>query len=91
MKFPITYSSIRHACNRKGLGCDLRLCRKVHGSWLHQHGGITAEEIDFLQGRTSSSIFSRHYLTPDNSLKDRVLETLDRLSQEIPQISKYSE
>jgi intergrase/recombinase len=56
MKFHISsshkipsYSAIRHACNRKGITCDLRFCRKVYGSWLHQ-SGIASENIDFLQG-----------------------------------------
>jgi intergrase/recombinase len=77
-----SYNAIRKACNRKGIACDLRFCRKVHGSWLHK-SGIASEEIDFLQGRTSPSVFCRHYLTPDSSLRPRVLESLSGLKQEM--------
>ena len=73
-----TYTAIRKACRYRNINMDMRLCRKIHGSWLHQHG-ITAEEVDFLQGRISPSIFSRHYLTPDNSLRTRVIEALEKL------------
>jgi intergrase/recombinase len=62
---------------------NMHFCRKIHGSWLHQYGRITAEQIDFLQGRTSPSIFSRHYLTPDSSLKTRVLDAVGKLENEI--------
>lgn len=78
----LTYNAIRLACRRKDINMDMRLCRKIHGSWLHQHG-ITTEEVDFLQGRTSTSVFGRHYLTPDNSLRTRVLDALKSLQQSI--------
>jgi intergrase/recombinase len=61
---------------------EMRYCRKIHGSWLYKHG-VTAEEVDFLQGRVNPSVFSRHYLTPDNSLKDRVLTALKQLEEKI--------
>jgi intergrase/recombinase len=77
-----TYSSIRHVCNRRGIACDMRFCRKIHGSWLHK-SGITPEEIDFLQARINPSVFSRHYLTPQKDLKDRVLQSLEQLKNEI--------
>jgi intergrase/recombinase len=63
--------------------CDMRLCRKIHGSWLHQKCGIASEVIDFLQGRTNPSVFSRHYLTPSHDLKDRVLNAVNELQKEI--------
>src|SRR5215217_611652 len=81
---PPTYNAIRLACQHRGLNMDMRFCRKVHGSWLHQHG-LTAEEVDFLQGRSSISVFSRHYLTPNSSLNDRVIAALEKLKQEIEQ------
>jgi intergrase/recombinase len=61
---------------------NMHYCRKIHGSWLHSHG-ITADIVDFLQGRTSASIFSRHYLTPSNDFKDRVLGAVTKLQREI--------
>jgi intergrase/recombinase len=73
-----SYSAIGHVCSRNGIACDLCLCRKVHGSWLHQHN-VSAEEIDFLQGRTRTSVFIRHHLTPGDSLRTRVLGALKKL------------
>jgi hypothetical protein len=62
----------------------MRFTRKVYGSWLHQ-SGIASENIDFLQGRVNPSVFSRHYLTPSQDLKDRVLSSLDSLYKAISQ------
>jgi intergrase/recombinase len=76
------YDAIRSACKRRKIDMDMRLCRKMHGSWLHSHR-VTAEEVDFLQGRVSPSVFSRHYLTPENSLRTRVLEALEKLSSQL--------
>ena len=45
--------------------------------------GISTEIVDFLQGRVSASVFSRHYLTPDASLKDRVLTALHELEKSL--------
>ena len=70
-----SHNAISRACNRRGLPCNMHLCRKVFASWLHKYG-ISAEIVDFLQGRVSTSVFSRHYLTPDSSLKYRVLAAL---------------
>jgi hypothetical protein len=79
----ITYNAIMLACRKRGINMDMRFCSKVHGSWLHQHGGTTSEAIDFLHGRVSTSVFSRHYLTPDFSLRTRVLDAVGKLKQEI--------
>jgi intergrase/recombinase len=84
-KFPDpipSYNAIRLACRRKGFNMDMRYCRKIYASWLHQHG-IPSEEIDFLQGRTSPSVFSRHYLSPTQDLKHAVLTALEKLSQQL--------
>jgi len=78
-----TWSVIRHACRKKDLDMNMHYCRKIHGSWLHGDDGITADIVDFLQGRTSPSIFSRHYLTPSNDFKDRVLDAVTKLQREI--------
>jgi intergrase/recombinase len=77
-----TWNAIRLACRRRNINMDMRLCRKIHGSWLHKHG-VTAEEVDFLQGRVSPSVFGRHYLTPDSTLRQRVLVAVSQLEKEI--------
>jgi intergrase/recombinase len=78
-----TYTTISKKLRKLGLYCDLRYCTKLHGSWLHQYGGIPSEVVDFLQGRVSTSVFSRHYLTPDASLKDKVIDAVTKLQKEI--------
>ncbi|MDQ3852196.1 MAG: hypothetical protein M3299_05110 [Thermoproteota archaeon] len=77
-----TYNAIRHVCNRKGLVCNLHLCRKVFASWLRKEG-IAAEIVDLLQGRVSQSILTRHYLAPSQSMKDDVLRALEKLQRQL--------
>jgi intergrase/recombinase len=81
-KSPFTWDAIRHACRHRNIHMDMRLCRKIHGSWLHKQG-ISTEEVDFLQGRVSPSVFGRHYLTPDSTLRQRVLVAVSQLEKEI--------
>jgi hypothetical protein len=76
--FSVTYNAIRLTCRRKGINMGMRYCRKIFASYLHQCG-ISSEAIDFLQGRSSTSVLTRHYLTPDASLKNRVLESISKL------------
>jgi hypothetical protein len=52
---------------------ELKLCRKLFASYLRQTAGIQPEVVDLLQGRVSTSILTRHYLVPDNSLRHDVL------------------
>jgi intergrase/recombinase len=77
-----TWNAIRMACQHRYIKMEMRLCRKIHGSWLHSHG-VSSEEVDFLQGRVNPSVFSRHYLTPDNSLRTRVLDALKQLQGQL--------
>jgi len=60
---------------------EMRYCRKLHGSWLHQEAGISSEIVDFLQGRLSTSVISRHYFTPSEDLKDRVLDAINKVQK----------
>jgi intergrase/recombinase len=76
----ITYTAIRHACNRKGIPCNLHLCRKVFASYLRNEG-IQSEVVDMLQGRVSHSVLIRHYLVPAKDLRKRVLSSLDSLER----------
>ena len=81
-KTPTTWNAIRMACRHRNIDMDMRLCRKIHGSWLHKQG-ISTEEVDFLEGRVSPSVFGRHYLTPDSTLRQRVLVAVSQLEKEI--------
>ncbi len=77
-----TYNQIRLACWSAAIKCDMRFCRKIFASHLRNEG-IQPEVIDLLQGRVSQSVLTRHYLTPSNDLKDKILASLDRLKQAI--------
>jgi intergrase/recombinase len=67
-----SYNQIRLACRSAGIKCDMRFCRKVFASHLRNEG-IQPEIIDMVQGRVSQSILTRHYLVPQQGLKDQVL------------------
>ena len=77
-----TWNDIRLACYYKGLKMDMRFCRKIYASHLSAYG-IQSEVIDFLQGRVSASVFSRHYLTPSKDLKEKVLQAVNQLQKVI--------
>jgi intergrase/recombinase len=79
----ITYNIIRKRLNQAGLSVNLRLCRKLFASYLRQSAGIQPEVVDLLQGRVSTSILTRHYLVPDNSLRDNVLAAVQKLRDKI--------
>jgi hypothetical protein len=76
------YNSIRLACQRRGIRCDMRYCRKVFASWLRKEG-IQPEIVDLLQGRVSQSILTRHYLAPSQNMKDDVLKALEKLQRQL--------
>lgn len=77
-----TLSAIQHACRRKKISCDFHLCRRIFASYL-RHKGIEPEVVDLLQGRVSQSVLTRHYLAPDDRLKERVLAAITELQQQI--------
>lgn len=52
----LSYNAIRLAIRKRGINCDMRLCRKIHASWF-SHCGIQSEIIDMLQGSTPRSVF----------------------------------
>jgi len=60
----------------------IKYCRKIHASWLRQ-SGIESEIIDMLQGRIGKNIFIRHYMTPSNSYRDKVLDAIEQLQKQI--------
>jgi len=76
-----TLDAITHACRRKGIKMEMFLCRKIFASWLRKES-IQPEVVDMLQGRVSQSILTRHYLVPQNSLKDHVLDALKELQRQ---------
>jgi Archaeal phage integrase len=76
------YNAIRHALNRKGLNMNMSFARKVFASHLRLCG-VQPEIVDMLQGRVSTSKLTRHYLVPNNSLRDQVLDAIQKLKRDI--------
>ena len=77
-----TYNAIRLTCRRKGVYMDMRYCRKIFASWLHNKG-ISDVLIDLLQGRVGKSVLVNHYIQPRQDYKDKILEAVNELKQEI--------
>ena len=77
-----TKNAITHACQRRHIPMDMYLTRKIFASWLRKEG-IEPEIVDMLQGRVSQSVLTRHYLTPSQDLKDRVLDSLYKLQSKL--------
>ncbi len=78
----LSYNTIRLACWTKGVRCDMRFCRKIQASFLHQCG-ISDVMIDLLQGRVGKSVQVNHYLTPGQDQKEKVLRALGKLKEQI--------
>ena len=78
----LLYNTLKQQCWYNSLSMRLKYCRKLHGSWL-RHCGIESEAVDLLQGRVPRTVFARHYLTPSDNLKDRVLDALEQLKKQV--------
>ena len=79
---PPTLRGLKAASMRRKLSMKIKYCRKIHASYLRQ-SGIESEIINMLQGRVGKDIFLRHYYSPDNNFKDRVLDAVVSLEKEI--------
>jgi intergrase/recombinase len=77
-----TYNAIRLTCRREGVYIDMRYCRKIFASWLHKHG-VSDVLIDLLQGRVGKSVLVNHYIQPGQDYKDKILDSVKGLKQEI--------
>ena len=78
-----TLKAITSACHRRKIKCEFHLTRRIFASWLMRQSGIESEYIDLLQGRVKQSVLTRHYLSPSNDLKDRVLDAVSGLQKQI--------
>jgi intergrase/recombinase len=77
-----SYNAIRLTCQRRGITCDMRYCRKIHATYLYQEG-IPVEIIDALQGRTPASLFAKHYYRPSLDYREKVLQALHQLQKQL--------
>lgn len=80
-----SFDTIRHICIRKGVSMDMRLCRKIHASYLHKCG-ISEVMIDLLQGRVGKTVLVNHYLAPNMNLKTKALKGLEDLRLELEEL-----
>jgi integrase len=79
---PPTLAAISSVCKRRKIPCNFNLCRKIFASWLYK-SGIPDMTIDMLQGRVSQSVLAQHYIRPDSTLRQRVLDAVSQLEKEI--------
>jgi intergrase/recombinase len=77
-----SYNAIRLACLKRGVNTDMRICRKIHTSYLRQWG-IESEIVDLLQGKVPGTLFARYYFTPSLDYRVKVLQELDKLRRDI--------
>jgi integrase len=77
-----TYTAIRKACRYRNINMDMRLCRKIFASHLIQ-SGIDATTVDMLSGRCPPSVLARHYQVPTATLRQRVLDAVEKLEKQI--------
>ena len=77
-----TWTAIRLTCRRRNINMDMRLCRKIFASHLIK-SAIDANTVDMLSGRCPPSVLARHYQVPSQDLKNRVLDAITDLQQQI--------
>ena len=77
-----TLNAITLACRRKGIKMEMFLCRKIFASHLIQ-SGIDYNTVDLLSGRVPPSVLARHYQSPSNDLRNRVLSAVEGLQRAI--------
>jgi hypothetical protein len=76
---PITYDTIKKRLQRRHLKSRFAEIRELYASYSTKH--LRQPEIDFIQGRTSTSVFMRNYFNPAwiSDLKDRALKNAGEL------------
>ncbi len=77
-----TLNALKMQTKRTCLSMRLKYCRKIFASFLHKQG-ISDSLVDMLQGRIGKNIFLKHYLTPSSDYKDRVLEAVHKLRDQL--------
>jgi intergrase/recombinase len=59
------------------------LKRKENNQSAVNQSGIQPEIIDMLQGRVTQSVLTRHYLVPQATLKEQMLQALEQLQRQL--------
>ena len=78
----LSLKGLEHALVRRSLSMRIKYCRKIHAGWLY-HKGISSDLIDALQGRISKNIFLRHYLSPSADYKNKILDAITELQNQL--------
>jgi intergrase/recombinase len=79
---PPSYNALKMALRRRSLDMQLKYCRKIFASYLRQ-SGIESEIVDLLQGRVGKSVLVNHYLQPGQDYRNKILDDVNALNQEI--------
>jgi len=77
-----SYNAIRLKVRRLGLRMNMAYCRKIFATALRQ-SGIESEIVDMLQGRLPGTVFAKHYFRPSLEYREKILDVLNKLKQEI--------
>jgi len=79
-----TWNAIRLTCRRRKVPCNFRLTRKIFASHLIK-SGIDSNTVDMLSGRCPANVLVRHYQSPDSTLRQKILDAIDKLQKELQQ------
>jgi hypothetical protein len=78
----LTLIAIKKALRHRYPSMQMKWCRKIQASWLHQCG-VPEVIIDLVQGRVPRSVLAQHYLLPKTSFKEDVLTAVHQLRKQI--------
>jgi len=82
-KEKLTVYKVWNSLKRRGLKCRFSDVREFYANFMTRW--LSQNEVDFLQGRISGSVFMRNYFNPAliADLKDRVFKGLAEISKNI--------
>ena len=80
---PINETWIKRKIRKNGLKLRMNELRSYFATFMVKNG-LIREEVDILQGRMGTSIFMRHYFSPQiYELRNRVLEAIGKMRREL--------
>ena len=80
---PINETWIKRRLRENGLKIRMNELRSYFATFMLKNG-LLREEVDLLQGRMGTSIFMRHYFSPQiYELRDRVLAAIEKLREQL--------
>ena len=83
-----SYNALRCYLKRKNIAMKMNYCRKIFATFM-RNNGIEQEIIDLLQWRIPKAVFVRHYYRPDLERVDKVRGLLDKLYNQVLEITIF--